>query len=46
VSAEPTADRNVPAACAADVRGTSFASGSLDERLAQAARREGFPILP
>jgi len=37
VSAEPTADRNVPAACAADVRGTSFASGSLDER-AQALR--------
>ena len=36
VSAEPTADRNVPAACAADVRGTSFASGSLDERLAAA----------
>ncbi len=29
-----TADRDVPAACAADVRGRSFASGSLDERLA------------
>ena len=36
VSPQPTADRNVPAACAADVRGTSFASGSLDDRLAAA----------
>ena len=30
----PTADRNVPAACATDVRGRTFASGSLEERLA------------
>ncbi len=36
VSAQPTADRNLPAACSADVRGTSFASGSLDDRLAAA----------
>lgn len=36
VTAQPTADRNVPAACAADVRGASFASGSLEERLAGA----------
>jgi len=36
VSAQPTADRNVPAPCAGDVRGTSFAVGSLDERLGAA----------
>lgn len=29
-----TADRNVPAACASDVRGRTFATGSLEERLA------------
>lgn len=34
MTAVGTADRNVPAACAALVRGQSFASGSLDERLA------------
>lgn len=33
-TAAATADRDVPAACAADVRGRSFASGSLEERLA------------
>lgn len=31
-----TPDRNVPAACAADVRGQSFAVGSLEERLVAA----------
>lgn len=36
MSAQPTPDRNVPAACAADVRGTSFAAGSLEDRLAAA----------
>jgi len=34
VSPSTTVDRSLPAACAADVRGRSFASGSLDERLA------------
>lgn len=34
VSPAPTADRSVPPACAADVRGTAFASGSLDDRVA------------
>ena len=33
-TAAATADRNVPAACAADVRGRAFATGSLEERLA------------
>lgn len=33
-TAAPTPDRDVPAACAADIRGRSFASGSLEERLA------------
>lgn len=34
VTAQPTADRDVPAACASDVRGRSFATGSLEDRLA------------
>ena len=34
LTAAPTADRDVPPACAADIRGRSFASGSLEERLA------------
>lgn len=33
VTATATADRNVPAACASDVRGQAFATGSLEERL-------------
>lgn len=33
MTAAATADRNVPAACAADVRGQTFATGSLEERL-------------
>lgn len=33
-TAAATADRNVPAACAADVRGRTFATGTLEERLA------------
>ena len=33
-TAAATADPNVPAACAADVRGRTFATGSLEERLA------------
>lgn len=32
--ATTTADRNVPASCSADVRGRTFATGSLEERLA------------
>ena len=34
MTAAATADRNVPAACATDVRGHSISTGSLDERLA------------
>ncbi len=34
MSAPPTPDRNVPAAWAGDVRGRSFAAGTLEERLA------------
>lgn len=32
-SAAPTPDRDVPAACAADVRGRSFSRGTLEERV-------------
>lgn len=35
-TATPTPDRDVPAACAADIRGPSFARGSLDERVSAA----------
>lgn len=34
-SASPTPDRDVPAACAADVRGRSFSRGTLDDRLGE-----------